>query len=218
MSDLDPAPVPRRYTVLVPVKPPSFAKSRLAPLGDPARRSLVVAFAVDTITAALETPEVGGVLAVTDDHEMAAGLSDAGAVVIPDDVTDDLNASLVQAAMEARRRWPDAGVAALCADLPALRSAELSRALGSAAVDRMSFVADRAGTGTTTVLAPSAELFVPQFGPQSRKAHAEAGAFEIDRGDVPTLRHDVDTPEDLAVALDLGVGSRTAVTAAGLRL
>lgn len=216
MSELTSPAALRRYAVLVPVKPPSLAKSRLASLGDPARAALVVAMAVDTITAALEAPQVAGVLAVTDDHRLAAVLSDVGAFVIPDAVTDDLNASLCQAALEARRRWPGARIAALCADLPALRPAELGRALASAAVDRMSFVGDRAGTGTTSVLAPGVELFAPRFGPQSRKAHVEVDAFEIDRSDVPTLRHDVDTPEDLAVALDLGVGSRTALAAAGI--
>jgi len=213
-----PAGPPPAYAVLVPVKPPSFAKSRLASLGDPARTSLVVAFAVDTISAALETPGVTGVLAVTDDHLLAAGLGDVGAFVIPDAVTDDLNASLVQSAWEARRRWPGAGIAALCADLPALRPADLACALRTAAAGRMSFVADAAGTGTTTVLAPTAEQFAPRFGPHSRKAHLDAGAFEIDPDDVPSLRRDVDTPEDLSAALDLGVGSRTAVVAAGLRL
>ena len=211
-------PEPPRYAVLVPVKRPAFAKSRLAPLGDEARRALVVAFALDTVAAALECAAVSGVLAVTDDHLLAAGLADVGAFVIPDAVTDDLNGSLRQAALEAQRRWPDSAVAALCADLPALRPVELERALRSAPTDRMSFVTDADGAGTTTVLAPSSDLFDPRFGPESRKAHLEAGAAEIDPDDVPTLRHDVDTPADLAAALVLGVGGRTAVTAAGLTL
>jgi 2-phospho-L-lactate guanylyltransferase len=203
--------------VLVPVKPPAFAKSRLAPLGDQARRALVVAFALDTVVAALETRIVRGVLAVTDDHALAAALRDVGAFVIPDAVTDDLNGSLRQAALEAQRRWPDCGVAALCADLPALRTVDLERALTTAPTDQMSFVADADGVGTTTVLAPAADRFAPLFGPESRTAHLEAGAVEIEL-DVPTLRHDVDTSADLAVALDLGVGTRTSVAAAGLSL
>ena len=209
---------PLRYAVLVPVKPPAFAKSRLAPLGDNARRALVVAFAIDTVAAALEADAVSGVLAVTDDHMLAAALCDVGAFVIPDAVTDDLNGSLQQAALEAQRRWPDSGVAALCADLPALRPVDLDRAVTTAPIDRMSFVADADGVGTTTVLAPSIDLFVPRYGAESRKAHLESGAAEIELPDIPTLRHDVDTPADLAAALDLGVGGRTAVTAAGLTL
>jgi len=207
-----------RHAVVVPVKPPAVAKSRLGALGDEARMSLVVALAADTITAALEASAVAGVLVVTDDHVLAAGLADLGAFVIPDAFADDLNGSLVQAAVEAHRRWPDAGIAALCADLPALRPDQLDRALAAAAVDRMSFVADAAGAGTTAVFSPTLEVFVPQFGPESRKAHLEAGALEIDLVDVPTLRQDVDTPVDLSAALALGVGSRTAAAAAALRL
>ena len=207
-----------RHAVVVPVKPPALAKSRLAALGDAARTSLVVAFAADTVSAAMETPSVAGVLVVTDDHVLAAGLADLGAFVIPDAVSDDLNGSLVQAAFEAHRRWPEAGIAAVCADLPALRPDELDRALAAAPDDRMSFVADAAGVGTTAVLCPGLELFAPRFGPGSRKAHLQAGAQEIDLVDVPTLRQDVDTPQDLAVALGLGAGSRTAVAAAGIRV
>lgn len=207
-----------RHAVVVPVKPPAFAKSRLAALGDEARSALVVAFAADTITAVLETPSVAGVLAITDDHILAAALSDLGAFVIPDAVADDLNGSLVQAAFEAHRRWPEAALAAVCADLPALRPEELDRALGAAPQDRMSFVADAAGSGTTAVVSPRLELFVPRFGPGSRKAHLEAGAAEIDLVDVPTLRQDVDTPADLSAALELGVGSRTSMAAAVIRL
>ena len=51
-----------RFAVLVPVKPPAFAKSRLADLGDDTRRELATAFAVDTVNAALASPGVDRVL------------------------------------------------------------------------------------------------------------------------------------------------------------
>jgi len=69
-------------------------------------------------------------------------------------------------------------------------------------------VADATGHGTTAVLAPSLELFHPRFGHDSRRAHLDAGAFEITAA-VPGLRRDVDTPAELAEALGLGVGART---------
>jgi 2-phospho-L-lactate guanylyltransferase len=206
-----------RFAVLVPVKPVARAKSRLAPLGDHTRRALVSAFAADTVVAALDSPLVEAVLVVTDDHVLAADLSGLGAHVVPDAVVDDLNGSLVQAAAEARRRWPGARVAALCADLPALAPVELGRALEVASRHRSAFVADTAGDGTTMVAA-AGEDFTPRFGPASRKAHVAEGAYEIVEVDVPTLRRDVDTPADLREALALGVGSRTASIASGLRL
>jgi 2-phospho-L-lactate guanylyltransferase len=207
-----------RFAVLVPVKPTVRAKSRLASLGDRVRQALVTAFVADTVTAALEAPRVGEVLAVTDDHVLAAILRGLGVHVVPDGAADDLNESLVQAAAEAHRRWPDLRIAALCADLPALDPAELGEALEAASSHRAAFVADAAGEGTTMVAAASRDDFAPCFGPGSREAHTAQGAHEIVEVDVPTLRRDVDTPADLQQALVLGVGSHTADIADGLRL
>jgi 2-phospho-L-lactate guanylyltransferase len=207
-----------RFIVLVPVKPVAHGKSRLADLGDETRRSLVAAFATDTVTAALGSSAVAAVMVVTDDHRLASELRALGVQVVPDATTDDLNESLVQAAAEALRRWPGLGLAALCADLPALDDEDLSSALEVATRHRAAFVADAAGDGTTMVAAASREDFTPRFGRGSRAAHAAAGAHEIVEVDVPTLRRDVDTPADLAAALELGVGVRTAGAANGLRL
>ena len=206
------------YCVVVPVKVPAIAKSRLAGLGDEVRRELVVAFAADTITAAMQSARVSVVLAVTDDHQLARGLADLGAQVMPDGIANDLNGSLTMAAAEVGRQWPRLRVAALCADLPALRSVELSRALAAAEDDRQSFVSDEQRSGTTLLVAPTPDMFDARFGNGSREAHLRIGAAELDVFDVPTLRRDVDTTDDLAEAIDLGVGSRTALVTTGLRL
>lgn len=211
-------PPQHRYGIIVPVKPPSVAKSRLLGMGDAMRRELVVAFAVDTVNAAMASPLVDAVLAVTDDHEFARELSGLGAHVIPDGTADDLNASLSEAAAEVHRRWPGLRIGALCADLPALRTDELTRALGEVPTDRAMFVADTEGVGTTFLVAPVLELFLPHFGPESRREHLDTGAAELDLADVHTLRRDVDTPADLAEAIGLGVGTRTSMVTAGLRL
>ncbi len=202
-------PTAARYGVLVPVKPPSVAKSRLASLGDEVRTELAAAFALDTVDAALACREVARVLVVTDDFRLAAAVRPRGADVVPDGVADDLNATLVQAAAELARRDPQLHLAALCADLPALRPEELGRALSAAPGGRTAFVADASGTGTTLLLAPDLSAFDPRFGAGSADAHRAAGAHEVTLSDVPTLRRDVDTPDDLAEALDLGAGPRT---------
>lgn len=200
------------YGVVIPVKPPAVAKSRLAALGDAVRQDLCAAFAVDTVAAVAECAAVERVLVVTDDVSLASVLAELGVDVIPDGVSDDLNGSLSLGAAELLRRYPGLRPAVVFADLPALRPAELEEALGDAVEDRMSFVADAAGTGTTTLAAPSLDLFRPAFGRDSRQAHLDAGALEILR-DVPGLRRDVDTPEDLAAVLRLGAGPRTAFVA-----
>jgi 2-phospho-L-lactate guanylyltransferase len=215
---MSPTTLPFRYGVVVPVKPRVVAKSRLRPLGDEARAGLVVAFAVDTIQAALESPQVARVLVMTDDHELAGDLAEMGVEVIPDGTSRDLNASLVLAAAELHRRDPELRVAALCADLPALRSDELTRVLAAAPDGVMSFVADSDHVGTTAVLAPEVQRFRPRFGHGSRAAHLAAGAHEIELVDVPSVRRDVDTPADLEAARELGLGPRSAMLVTGLRL
>jgi 2-phospho-L-lactate/phosphoenolpyruvate guanylyltransferase len=209
---------PTRFCVIVPVKAAAYAKSRLSSLGDRRRRKLVVAFAADTITAALRSTSVGAVVVVTDDHVLASGLRDLGVHVLPDGAADDLNESLVQAAAEAQRRWPGLRPVALCADLPALDTEQLTQALAVAAEHPAAFVADAAGDGTTLLAAASRQDFCPRFGPSSREAHRAAGAHEIVEIDVPSLRLDVDTPADLADAVALGVGQHTAEVARGLSL
>jgi 2-phospho-L-lactate/phosphoenolpyruvate guanylyltransferase len=213
MSPSEPVP---RYAVLVPVKPPAVAKSRLGELGDAARRELANAFAADTVASLLACPRVARVLVVTDDHVLARALSEAGADVMPDG-TSDLNGTLVQAAAEMHRRNPEVRLVAVCADLPALRPEELTVALDAADPDRMSFVADEERFGTTTVVAPTLGTFRPAFGPGSRLRHLADGAHEIDGIDVPGLRRDVDEPADLAAVLRLGVGPRTSLVTTTLR-
>jgi 2-phospho-L-lactate guanylyltransferase len=209
---------PVRFCVVVPVKPPARAKTRLTPLGEETRRALVTAFARDTVSAALASALVGEVLVVTDDHVLARGARDLGAEVVPDGVADDLNATLVQGAAEGQRRRPDLLPVALCADLPALRAQELTLALEVASTHPTAFVLDVAGDGTTMFAAATGERFTPRFGAGSAHAHRSGGAHEIVEVHLPTLRRDVDTPDDLRDALSLGVGEHTARACAGVRL
>lgn len=195
------------YVVVVPVKPPALGKSRIVGLDHVQRRGLARAFALDTVTACLAADHVAAVLVATDDAAFSSELGALGCATIPDGDTNDLNAALRQAVAEARRRWPELTPVALCADLPALRSAELTSALESLVPGGPSFVADAEGVGTTLYTAPYDE-FDPHFGAHSRKAHLVAGALELG-ADLPTLRRDVDDLTDLRAAVALGVGAET---------
>jgi 2-phospho-L-lactate/phosphoenolpyruvate guanylyltransferase len=207
-----------RFGAVVPVKPPAFAKSRLRDLGDRARRDLADAFAADTVTAALDCPRVARVLVVTDDHRLAAAMVALGADVVPDGTSDDLNGTLRLGAAELHRRDPDLALVALCADLPALRPDELTRVLDAAAPTGMSFLADADGVGTTVVVAATVGDFAPAFGGASRQRHLDAGATEVVRSDVPSVRRDVDDRDALLDARRLGLGPRTASVVTGLDL
>jgi len=206
------------FAVLLPVKPPARGKSRLVDLSHEARTALASAFALDTASACLATPSVRAVLAVTDDALFASALVELGCDAIPDGVTDDLNGSLRLAAAEAVRRWPDLRPVALCGDLPALRPADLETALSSVALSSPAqgpaFVADAAGTGTTLYSAPLSS-FTPCYGVDSARLHIDSGAVPVS-GELVSLRHDVDTLEDLRAAVSLGLGPRTTLVAAHL--
>ncbi len=201
--------------VVVPVKPPALGKSRLVGLSDEQRRELAEAFALDTVQAAAQTRGVAAVLVVTDDFRLAAAMRGlevgVGVEVMPDGASEDLNATLVQAAAEVVRRWPDAVPVALCADLPGLRPDELAEVLADAVAEvssgRAAFVRDRAGVGTT-MYAAAHDLFAPGFGPGSAQRHQRAGAVEVGAA-ATSVRTDVDDLADLGAVLVAGVGPHT---------
>lgn len=197
-----------KFTILVPVKSPTLGKSRLATLPDEQRTALATAFALDTVDACLNATAAGAVLVVTDDFRFATVLRGRGCEVIPDGVAGNLNETLVQAAHEAVRRRPTYGIAALCADLPALRPEHLDEALRQVPEDAAAFVADAAGTGTTLFAAGSLDRFRPAFGEGSCAAHEASGALSLE-GELATLRQDVDEAGDLGRAMTLGLGQHT---------
>ena len=173
--------------------------------------------AADTVRAAAACPAVAAVVVVTDDPAAASTLGALGARIVADEPDAGLNPALAHGAAVAAVAWPDSGTAALAADLPALRPAELGRGLQAAAQSPEAFVADAEGTGTTLYAARPGTSFRPRFGPGSAARYREGGAAEIVLADVPSLRSDVDTPADLQNAISLGVGPRTAELAAQLR-
>jgi 2-phospho-L-lactate guanylyltransferase len=194
--------------VVVPVKPLPAAKSRLA---RPDRAEVALAMAVDTVTAA----RAAGVqvVVVTDDDRARAALAAPAVLVVGDEPDAGLNPALDHGASVAAARWPERGVAALSADLPALRPDALRRALAAASGHRRAVVADAAGTGTVLLTAAPGAALRPAFGPGSRDAHTGDGAHDLtdELGPaVASLRRDVDTVADLRDALALGAGPRTA--------
>lgn len=205
-----------RWSVVLPVKPLHLAKTRLAVAPAPLRADLVLAMAADTVQAALGCARVDLVIVVTDDPRAAAGLTALGALVVPDSPDAGLNAALAHGAQLAAARAPACGVATVSADLAALRSEELRRALAAAAAYPRAFVADAAGNGTTLVAARDGRRLTPAYGTGSRDRHVRAGWTELLLDDVPGLRQDVDTVEDLDVVRRLGTGPHTRAVLARL--
>ncbi len=206
MADLQVAP----WTLVIPVKRTAIAKSRLAAAYPQHRPELARAFAVDTTAAALSSrPGPGG----SGRHRRPGGRSGRHGDRGPRR-TGSAGCGL-NGALGARRSGCRGastqrhGVAALSADLPALRPTELTAALAACVAARI-FVIDQPGTGTTMLAAAPG---VAAGSPLRCRFRASSPGFRrsTDRLTVlESLRRDVDTAADLAHAVQLGVGPRTA--------
>ncbi|WP_180686998.1 2-phospho-L-lactate guanylyltransferase [Streptomyces gossypiisoli] len=206
-----------QWTLVIPVKPLARAKSRLADAAaDGLRPGLALAFAQDTVAAALASPAVRDVAVVTDDALAGRELAALGARIVDDEPGGGLNAALAHGAAAVRAERPESPVAALNADLPALRPAELARVLDAAAEFPRAFLPDAAAIGTTLLAAGPGRELLPAFGTDSRARHRTGGAVELRLAGVDSVRQDVDTADDLRAALALGVGPRTAAATARL--
>lgn len=197
--------------MILPLKGGPAAKSRL---GAPA--ALATAIALDCLSTVLAVDRVDAVLVVTHDPDLAAAAVAVGARVLAE---SSPGAGLLAAIADGL-----AGAVGRCAvllgDLPALRTSDLALALDVSANlltrpadDRtlpppMVFIPDAEGTGTVLLTALSPTAMRPSFGPASASAHAAAGAVRLEV-DLPRLRRDVDTPDDLQAAIEFGVGPRT---------
>jgi 2-phospho-L-lactate guanylyltransferase len=202
--------------LVIPLKPLARAKSRLSDTAADLRPGLALAFAQDTVAAALCCAAVKDVAVVTDDALAGRELGALGARIVPDEPHGGLNAALAHGAAAVRAARPESAVAALNADLPALRPLELARVLDAAAEFPRAFLPDAAGIGTTVLAAREGEELRPVFGTDSRARHQASGAVELVLDAVDSVRQDVDTGADLRAALALGVGPRTAAQAARL--
>jgi 2-phospho-L-lactate guanylyltransferase len=211
--------------VLVPVKPLALAKTRLLGAADGGAGSpephaqLALALARDTIAAAAGAVTVRRVVAICSDETVRSALAEDGVEVIMDEPDDGLNPALRHGAALLRAASPVAAVAALQADLPALRPQELDSAVRCGlATGVRTFCTDRSGSGTTLLIAPAQLHLDPRFGTESAAAHRATGAQEL-AGRWPGLRCDVDTVADLDVARGIGVGrfTRAALARAGPR-
>lgn len=199
------------WGLVVPVKRLALAKSRLASYGDAMRQELALAFALDVVTAGLAARRVGEVLVVTDDPRAALCLDRAGARVVADLPGRGLNPALEYGISLLA---PTGGVAALAADLPCLLPDDLDAALAAVPDGGRGFVTDAAGAGTTLLAAGRGVELAPAYGAGSHALHLASGAVALPAG--PGLRLDVDTAQDLADALRLGLGPATAAVVSRL--
>jgi 2-phospho-L-lactate guanylyltransferase len=202
-----------RWSLLVPVKRLDLAKTRLA-LPAAARADITLAMACETVIAALAADAVAEVVVITDDERAASALSALGGRVAADRPNAGLNPALVHGASLAVAPR----VAALSADLPALRPTDLDAVLRLATTHRRAVVADWLGSGTTLLTSTVIGDLAPEYGLDSRAAHVASGAVDLSADAGGSVRHDVDTVAALRAAVELGVGPHTLRALASLDL
>lgn len=199
-------PAVQRWQVVIPVKPARRGKSRLA--SGASREGLARAIALDTIAAAASCPVVAQVFVVTDDAGLPLAAADIpGLRFVAEEEARGLDAAI---ALGMAAAGTDAHRAALLGDLPALRPDDLAAALEAATAHPRAVVADAEGTGSTLVTATAGEEWTSAFGDGSFARHLEMGCAALDVPRDFTVRRDVDTPDQLETAANLGVGPRTA--------
>jgi 2-phospho-L-lactate/phosphoenolpyruvate guanylyltransferase len=198
------------WVVLVPIKRFSDGKRRLGERPD--RPALAEAFARDTLDAVAASQHVRMLLVVTDDPTLVDDLSLPVAVTVVTQQAPGLNNAIATGLRVANDRWPDWGQAVLTGDLPALTAEDLERTLEIAGEIPLGVVADAHGTGTVLLTGQPGVPLLPAFGVGSAMRHRDLG-HRLIRG-TERLRRDVDTQEDLEVAMRLGVGRHTSAVLA----
>lgn len=201
------APRGGTFQVLLPMKSLDSAKSRLR-VGDPMRRTLAIAFLLDTLRAVAGCRLVGDAAVVTRDPAVADVVRAAGEgvrVITPQDVVG-LNEELGQALTEHMSRGRPTAV--LLPDLPALSPVALEVVLSEGyRAGRPTYVADLQGDGTTVLMSPGAPV-LPRFGHLSASRHSALG-MQSACADVIAARCDVDDLGALRSAVRIGVGPNT---------
>jgi 2-phospho-L-lactate guanylyltransferase len=202
----------RGILAIVPVKPLSRAKSRLAHAFDERqRRDLAAAMLTDVLRAIAAVHDLAGIALATSDAD-AAKIGTAFAARRLEDAHADLNAALADAARIASDEGR-AGILILPADVPAVTPDDL-RALieGHPPGPAISIVPSHDGEGTNALLCCPPRLVAPAFGARSFAAHRDAArraGATCRRVDVTRIAQDVDHPCDLEAALRLGAGPST---------
>ncbi|MEI6446278.1 MAG: 2-phospho-L-lactate guanylyltransferase [Actinomycetes bacterium] len=186
---------------ILPMKPPTVGKTRLAGEFDPSFRSeLAEAMFLDVLAALALSQLIDRTLVVTADQDCAKAATAHGAATVDDPGCDGHSSAASLGAREAALDGAER-VLLVPGDCPALDPAEVDSLIGEA--DRVAgclVVPDRHGTGTNALLICPPLAMAPSFGPGSHRRHLALAAGAGVRAEsvaVPSLAFDVDTPEDL---------------------
>ncbi|MPZ55984.1 MAG: 7,8-didemethyl-8-hydroxy-5-deazariboflavin synthase subunit CofH [Rhizobiales bacterium] len=200
-----------RIWAVVPVKPFSLAKRRLASvLGEDERARLARAMFEDVLDALMRVRPLAGIIVVTRDAVAAALARSRGAVILADDV-QGINAALGIAVGHLSHE-PHATMIVVPSDLPQLTPEHIDDIVGRLPPERAVALVPSNDGGTNLLALRPADAIARCFGPSSFAAHcAAARQAGIAPLVIPSaeLGCDIDRPEDLAAFLAFGTCTRT---------
>ncbi|MEM7221031.1 MAG: 2-phospho-L-lactate guanylyltransferase [Pseudomonadota bacterium] len=197
---------------IVPLKYFVNAKSRLSDLLSPdERQTLVRLMARDVLGALAATTGLRGVLIVSREPEVGALAAEFDARVFEESESSDLSAAVTAASAHAVSELGANGTLIVHADLP-LAQAEDFDALLAGHVD-FSLVPDDANLGTNCIAATPPNPIEYRYDGRSFEPHLDAArrvGLEPLVCEIPRLRLDIDTEQDVAALLATPSPSRTA--------
>ena len=190
-----------RTLAILPIKGFDHAKQRLAGLlGSGSRQALAQAMFLDVLASLRHVRGLEAMAVVTGDAR-AQSAARAERVHL---IHDSAQAGQSAAAMLGIRFAVTTGferVLLVPGDTPLLDPGEVEALLATRISPGVTIVPDRHGTDTNGLLIAPPDAFEPSFGEDSLARHvraAEAVGLEYRIEHVPSLLHDVDTPDDLA--------------------
>lgn len=204
---------------LLPAKPLSLAKTRLATLLDDAQRvAVATAMFDDVLRSVRESTALDAVVVVTADARLAAQARHHGALVVDEGSPRGLNGAVLLGT-ETAVRLGATSVLVLLSDVPLVTAADVDELMPRAPDRGALVVPSKEGTGTNAMLRRPPTLFPPCFGGSSLRRHVAAAerhgvACEIVRN--PRIAFDVDTPADLRALAERHVDTETHRTLADL--
>ncbi|HET8673233.1 MAG TPA: 2-phospho-L-lactate guanylyltransferase [Thermoleophilaceae bacterium] len=204
-----------RTVAILPIKSFGAAKQRLAPmLGTGARQALAQAMFSDVLSSLRKVERIEAITVVSADPTVDAAARGTGVTVLMDSKESGQSDATQMGIRHAQAEGYDR-VLLVPGDTPLLDPAELDLLLRRGETDAMQvvIVPDRHGSGTNALLISPPSAFRPSFGPDSLNRHltlAQEAGLRHSVEDVPSLSHDVDTPDDLE-ALSVALEGRRAV-------
>lgn len=202
--------------VVVPMKPLARAKTRLTSVLSPAERGGLVLWLLGRVLDAARSAAGVGEVQVVGGDVAVADLCAGRRVGWAPDPGEDLNAAL-DAAAQATCAAGWGAMLFLPGDLPWLTGEDVSRLTSLAPAGRLVIVPGERG-GTHALLLPCGLTFPFRLGADSFRRHTVEAAR---RGiawtnlDLPRLRFDVDTPDDLERLLATEPSLRTGLPELG---